>query len=124
MTELTCTTAAAALRNRKLTSPDLVERCLERIERFEPTIQAWVTVDAEGARRQAILLGEELGRGFDRGPLHGIPIGIKDVIDVEGWPTLAGSPLRAGHVAARDADVVARLRRAGAISLGKTVTCE
>jgi aspartyl-tRNA(Asn)/glutamyl-tRNA(Gln) amidotransferase subunit A len=124
MTELTCTTAAAALRNGKLTPLDLVERCLDRIERFDPTIQAWVMVDAEGARRQAILLGEELGRGFDRGPLHGIPIGIKDVIDVEGWPTLAGSPLRAGHVAARDADVVARLRRAGAIILGKTVTCE
>jgi aspartyl-tRNA(Asn)/glutamyl-tRNA(Gln) amidotransferase subunit A len=124
MTELTCTSAAAALRQSELTPLDLVERCLERIERFEPTIQAWVMIDADGARRQAALLGEELRRGFDRGPLHGIPIGIKDVIDVEGWPTLAGSPLRAGHVAPRDADVVARLRRAGAIILGKTVTCE
>ena len=58
------------------------------------------------------------------GPLHGIPVGIKDIIDVAGWPTKCGSPLREGHVAERDAAVVTSLRKAGAIILGKTVTTE
>ncbi len=124
MAELTCTTAAASLRSRERSPLDLVEHCLGRINRFDSQVHAWVLVDADGARAQARLLADELARGFDRGPLHGIPIGIKDIIDVEGLPTLAGSPLRAGHQAARDAVLVARLRRAGAIILGKTVTCE
>jgi aspartyl-tRNA(Asn)/glutamyl-tRNA(Gln) amidotransferase subunit A len=124
MSDFTCTSAAAALRSGELSPLDLVERCLARIDRHEPQIHAWVMVDGEGARKDARRLADELARGFDRGPLHGIPIGIKDIIDVEGWPTLAGSPLRAGHRARRDAELVARLRRAGAIILGKTVTCE
>jgi aspartyl-tRNA(Asn)/glutamyl-tRNA(Gln) amidotransferase subunit A len=124
MAELTCTAAAAALRSGERSPLDLVEYCLSRIDRFDSQVHAWVLVDADGARAQARLLADELARGFDRGPLHGIPIGIKDIIDVEGLPTLAGSPLRAGHQAARDAELVARLRRAGAMILGKTVTCE
>ncbi|HEX4128675.1 MAG TPA: amidase [Pirellulales bacterium] len=124
MTEQTCTRAAEAIRAGKLRPIDLVEHCLERIERFDAQVHAWVLVDAEDARREAAKLGDELSRGFDRGPLHGIPIGIKDIIDVAPWPTRAGSPLRADHRAARDAELVARLRRAGAIILGKTVTTE
>ena len=76
------------------------------------------------ARASAPRLGDELCAGHDRGPLHGIPLGIKDIVDVAGWPTRAASPLREEHVAQRDATIVARLREAGAILLGKTVTTE
>lgn len=103
---------------------ELVDKCLQRIERLESRIKAWVLVDAAGARQAAEALGEELTQGRMRGPLHGIPIGIKDVFDVAGWPTKAGSPLRAEHIAGDDATLVARLRAAGAIFLGKTVTTE
>ena len=75
-------------------------------------------------RRAADALDREAAEGRWRGPLHGIPIGIKDIIDVAGLPTRAGSPLRAEHVAAADAPLVARLRAAGAVILGKTVTVE
>jgi Asp-tRNA(Asn)/Glu-tRNA(Gln) amidotransferase A subunit family amidase len=116
--------AGRALRNGTLRPLQLVEACLEQIRRFEPEIQAWVLVDEAGAVAAAAALGDELDRGVDRGPLHGIPIGIKDIFDVAGWPTLAGSSTRIGHVAQQDAVVVARLRSAGAIILGKTVTTE
>ena len=81
-------------------------------------------VDEEDALRTAQLLGDLLRRGTDLGPLHGIPIGVKDIVDVAGWPTLAGSKTRTGNVADENADVVTRLRRAGAVMLGKTVTTE
>jgi aspartyl-tRNA(Asn)/glutamyl-tRNA(Gln) amidotransferase subunit A len=116
--------SASELRAGRLTPLDLVERCLDRIRRFEPSVRAWVFVDDEGARRAAAVLGDELRAGKSRGPLHGIPMGIKDIVDVAGWHTKAGSPLRKGHVAQRDATIVARLREAGAILLGKTVTTE
>lgn len=115
---------SAALQTGEITPLELVERCLATIERHEPVTAAWVLVDADSARRQAVELGEELRQGRRRGPLHGLPIGVKDIIDVAGWPTRAGSPLRVRHVAERDATVVARLRAAGAILLGKTVTTE
>jgi aspartyl-tRNA(Asn)/glutamyl-tRNA(Gln) amidotransferase subunit A len=79
-------------------------------------------VDRDGAREQAKRLGEELEKGTYRGPLHGIPIGIKDIFDVFDWPTGAGSKLWAQSIARQDAVVVERLRQAGAILLGKTVT--
>ncbi len=124
MPELTISAAQESLRSGELTARDLVEQCLDRIARYEGRVRAWVLVDAEGARAAA----EECDRARRRGgkfePLHGIPLGIKDIIDVAGWPTLAGSKIRAGHVAEKDADVVARLRKAGAIFLGKTVTTE
>ena len=83
-----------------------------------------MVVDEEGARRAARQCERDLASGRDLGPLHGIPVGIKDIIDVEGLPTRAGSPLRENHVADRDAPLVAGLRRAGAVILGKTVTVE
>lgn len=101
-----------------------VERCLERIREFDGRLRAWEHVDEEGARSAARILDEQAAAGSRRGPLHGIPIGIKDIIDVAGMPTRAGSPLRAGHMATEDAPVVAALRAAGAVILGKTVTCE
>lgn len=116
--------AADDLRAGRLSPSDLVERCLDQIDRHEPRIHAWVMVDHEGARATARKAADEIARGQYRGPLHGIPIAIKDIFDVAGWPTLAGSSLRAGHVAERDATVVRRLREAGAILLGKTVTTE
>jgi Asp-tRNA(Asn)/Glu-tRNA(Gln) amidotransferase A subunit family amidase len=108
----------------RTTSLALVEKCLARIDRFEARVRAWVLIDAQGAREQARRLDDELAAGRRRGPLHGIPIGIKDIIDVAGWPTLAGSRLRIGNVATHDARVVTRLRAAGAVILGKTVTTE
>lgn len=116
--------AADDLRQRRLTIPELVQRCLKRIERLEPRLHAWVFVEAEGALRQAERLQSVLDAGTWLGPLHGMPVGIKDIIDVEGWPTGCGSPLRKGHVATRDAAVVSALRRGGAVLLGKTVTTE
>ncbi len=116
--------AAVALRSGELTVMDLVDRCLDRIENLDGRVRAWEMVDADGARQEARRLDALLDDGIDEGPLHGIPIGIKDIIDVAGWPTKAGSPLREGHLAQRDAPVVARLREAGAIVLGKTVTTQ
>ena len=112
--------AGSQIRRRRLAPPELVERCLDQIRRYEDRIHAWVLVDQEGARRTA----RELHRQDWRGPLHGIPLGIKDIIDVAGFPTRAGSPLRADHLAPADAPLVAALRQAGAIILGKTVTVE
>lgn len=117
--------AQTLMRQGKLRPIDLVDHCLGRIHQFEDQIHAWVMVDEEGARNEARRLGKMLDDGQEPvGPLHGIPIGIKDIIDVAGWPTLCGSKLRAGHVAEKDAAVVANLRKAGAIILGKTVTTE
>ncbi|MFF1604543.1 amidase [Streptomyces mirabilis] len=93
-----------------------VEDALRRLERTEPEIRAWVRVDAEGARAAA-------ERAPD-GPLRGVPFGVKDIIDVAGLPTECGSPLRRGRTAEHDAWLVDRLRRAGAVPLGKTVTTE
>ena len=98
--------AQTLMRRGKLRPIDLVEHCLGRIHQFEDQIHAWVMVDEEGARNEARRLGKMLDDGQEPvGPLHGIPIGIKDIIDVAGWPTLCGSKLRAGHVASKDAFV-------------------
>ncbi len=118
------TAAAAAIRAGRLTSAELVERCLDRIARLDAKVHAWVMVDEYGARETARAADAALRRGVDCGALHGIPIGIKDIVDVKGWPTLAGSRLREGHCATADAPIVERLRDAGAIILGKTVTTE
>jgi aspartyl-tRNA(Asn)/glutamyl-tRNA(Gln) amidotransferase subunit A len=103
---------------------DVLESCLARIEEYEAKVQAWVLLDKEGARAQARSLDGELAAGRRRGPLHGIPIGIKDIMDVAGMPTAAGSRLWANRMAAEDATIVARLRAAGAVILGKTVTTQ
>ena len=116
--------AVEAIRRGTITPEELVEFCLERIRRFERQVQAWVSVDEEGSRREAKRLTDLASRGQLVGPLHGIPLGIKDIIDVAGWPTKCGSPLRGNRIAETDADVVQKLRDAGAIILGKTVTTE
>ncbi len=117
-------TAAEKIRDGQLLPSQLVEKCLQKIEQHEQTIHAWVVVDAAGARRQAVRRDKEAIAGRLLGPLHGIPIGIKDIVDVAEFPTEAGSPLRKGQIARHDAPVVAQLREAGAIILGKTVTTQ
>ena len=118
------TQLAQQLRSRQTTVHQLLATCRARMERLEPDLQAWVMVDIAAAERDAERLQAELDSGHDRGPLHGIPLGIKDLIDVAGWPTRAGSPLTAATPASADAPLIARLRAAGAILLGKTVTTQ
>ena len=113
------------IRSGALSAGALVERCLARIDAVDPAVQAWRHVARDDARQQAERLDREARAGRFRGPLHGIPVGIKDVIDVAGVTTLANSASRAGIAPATvDADIVALLRSAGAIILGKTHTTE
>ncbi len=116
--------AAADIRVGRLTPAGLLETCLERIDHLEGRVHAWVSVDREGARAEAEHLTAELRRGHWRGPLHGIPIGIKDIFDVADWPTAAGSRLWKNNIAQQDAAVVRLLREAGAVFVGKTVTTQ
>jgi aspartyl-tRNA(Asn)/glutamyl-tRNA(Gln) amidotransferase subunit A len=97
-----------------------VADALERIAELNPTLNAFISVFEGDAMAQARVLDEELRLGRSRGPLHGRTISIKDLIDVKGVPTTAASRVRAGHIAAADAPVVARLRDAGAVIIGKT----
>jgi aspartyl-tRNA(Asn)/glutamyl-tRNA(Gln) amidotransferase subunit A len=110
------------LRAGEITCAELVSSCLDRIDEREPRVRAWVLVDRDGAAARARALDAELATGHDRGPLHGIPIGVKDIIDVQGMPTGCGSPRPASQAALADAPIVARLREAGAVILGKTAT--
>jgi aspartyl-tRNA(Asn)/glutamyl-tRNA(Gln) amidotransferase subunit A len=118
----TITAAADLIRTGALTPSELLEQCLSRIDRYEPRVRAWAVVDREGAREQAARLTDERKRGQNRGPLHGIPVGVKDIIDVFDLPTGCGSQRWANSYARRDANCVARLRHAGAVIVGKTVT--
>jgi Asp-tRNA(Asn)/Glu-tRNA(Gln) amidotransferase A subunit family amidase len=115
LTELSRLVAA-----RRATSQEIVSACLARIAAREPLIKAWTHIDAEQALGQARACDAEAARS----PLHGLPIAIKDIFDTADMPTEYGSPIYAGHRPRRDAAVVALLRRAGAVILGKTVTAE
>ncbi len=122
---LTIREAAAAFRAGSLRPSDLVAEALARIDETEPMLHAWVVVDAERAMAAAQAADDELARGIDRGPMHGIPLAVKDIIDVAGLPTRCGSAVLAdAHPAVTDAPVVQAWRNAGAIVLGKTVTQE
>lgn len=110
------------LRQGEVSCVDILNACLEQVDAWESKVHAWVVLDRDGAMAQARALDEELRSGNDRGPLHGIPMGIKDIIDVEGLPTACGARRWANRIAEKDADVVARLRSAGAVIMGKTVT--
>jgi aspartyl-tRNA(Asn)/glutamyl-tRNA(Gln) amidotransferase subunit A len=112
--------AGAALRGRKVSSAELTEDSLRRIQQLNPKLNAFLTVTADLARAQAHERDEELARGFDRGPLHGIPIAHKDLIDVVGVLTTAGSPLFGHSPAQADAAVTDKLNDAGAVMVGKT----
>jgi Asp-tRNA(Asn)/Glu-tRNA(Gln) amidotransferase A subunit family amidase len=116
----TAVEVAAWLRSRELRAVDVLEAVLERIAAREPAIHAWAFLDPERARHQA----QALDAGPVRGPLHGLPIGVKDLMDTADMPTAYGSPIYAGHRPAWDAAAVASARAAGAIVVGKTVTTE
>ncbi len=123
LTELSAAEAAARIARRELSPVDLVDALLARSARLEPELQVWAYLDAEGARASARRLADEAARGVLRGPLHGVPVGVKDIVHVAGLPTRAGSRVYRAEPA-EDATVVGRLRRAGAIILGKTHTTE
>ena len=108
------------LRAREVTSVQVTEECLRRIDADNPRLNAFILVMADEARRQAHEADQELAAGTDRGPLHGVPISIKDLLDIRGVPTTAASRVREGHVADRDAPAIAHLRQAGAVFIGKT----
>jgi aspartyl-tRNA(Asn)/glutamyl-tRNA(Gln) amidotransferase subunit A len=116
---------SAAMASGALTAEALVRRCLDRIEAVDGHVRAWIHVQAEEALATARALDAERRAGTVRGPLHGMPVAVKDVIDVSGLPTRANSPSRADiPPATADATVVAHLRAAGAVILGKVHTTE
>ena len=121
---LSLTEAARRLRNREATAAELVNACLARVEQWEPHVHALVTVLGEHAISQAEQADSEIAGGRPCGPLHGVPVVVKDLIDVSGVPTEAGSQILAGSIAEDDAAVIARLKDAGAIILAKTNTHE
>jgi aspartyl-tRNA(Asn)/glutamyl-tRNA(Gln) amidotransferase subunit A len=108
------------LRAREVTAVGLTEECLRRIEADNPRLNAFIAVTADQALQQAREADRELAAGNDRGPLHGVPISIKDLLDIRGLPTTAASRVREGHVAERDAPTITHLRQAGAVLVGKT----
>ena len=110
------------LRDGQATPNELVEHCLGCIEQRDEVTQAWACLGTDRARREASRLTDELKTGSPRSDLHGIPFGVKDIFDTAGLATEWGSPLYRGRVPAKDAALVARLREAGAIVLGKTHT--
>jgi Asp-tRNA(Asn)/Glu-tRNA(Gln) amidotransferase A subunit family amidase len=107
--------------DKRLKARDLVEACLDRIEAREGQVHAWEALDADGARKRADILDK---RRRPVGPLHGIPLAVKDIIATKTMPTTCGSPIYRDHVAGKDAACVTQLVKAGAIVLGKSVTTE
>ena len=110
---------APRLRRKEISPLELMRACLSRIEKLNPTLNAFITVSAESALAEARAAEDEIRRGEWRGPLHGIPIALKDLIDTAGIRTTAASQLFQNRVPAEDAEVVRRLRQAGAVILGK-----
>ena len=121
---ISATESAAAIRDGTLTSEDLVGACLDHIEALEEKLGAWTFLDPEHALNQARAADQALREGRALGRLHGIPVGVKDIFDTKDMPTEDGTVLHAGRRPMEDATAVARLREAGAIILGKTVTTE
>jgi len=124
LTELTATAAAAEIARGAIGAEEYCRACLGRIAALDGNIKAFVHLDGEHALAQARALDERRAQGHPPGALHGIPVGIKDIIDTADYPTEFGSPLAAGRRPWRDATVVAKLRAAGAVIIGKTVTTE
>jgi len=124
VTSLSAVQALAALREGRMSAEDLVRGCLARIQHDEPRVQAWAFIDEQRALEQARNVDRVRREGHATGPLHGLPVGVKDVIDTADMPTEDGTVLHAGRRPEYDATVVERLRSAGAIILGKTVATE
>ncbi len=121
---LSASDAARLITNGVISSEQLVEACLARVRETDAEVQAWAFLDPDHALQQARAADEWRLGGRPTGPLHGVPVGIKDIIDTADMPTENGSVLHAGRTPSRDATVVASLRAAGAVIMGKTVTTE
>ena len=116
--------AARQIRDGKISAEELTRAYLKRIEAREAEVQAWAFLDPEHARKQAQAADEQRKRGRPLGPLHGVPVGVKDIVDTADMPTENGTVLHAGRRPRQDATLVSLLRAAGAVILGKTVTTE
>ena len=121
---LTIARAARALQDREVSPLELTDAYLQRINRLNPAVNAYITVTAERAREDARHAGDEIAKGHVRGPLHGVPIAHKDLYETAGIRTTGGSRIHAGHVPAADGSVVRKLREAGSVLLGKLNTHE
>ena len=118
---LTASEAVLRMSQKRLKARDMVEACLDRIETREGQVHAWEALDPDGARKRADMLDR---RSRPAGPLHGIPLAVKDIISTKTMPTTCGSPIYRDHVVGKDAACVTQLVKAGAIVLGKAVTTE
>ena len=121
---LSASEAARLIRDGAISSEQLVEACLARVRETDSQIQAWAFLDPDHALEQARRADEWRLSGRSTGSLHGVPVGVKDIFDTADMPTENGSVLHAGRTPSRDATVVAMLRAAGAVIMGKTVTTE
>lgn len=122
--QLGAAAAAAAISRGEIGSEELVGACLDRIASVDDQVQAWAHLNREHALAQAKAADRDRQAGHPLGPLHGVPVGIKDIFDTSDMPTEDGTALHAGRTPGADATAVARLRESGAIILGKTVTTE
>jgi Asp-tRNA(Asn)/Glu-tRNA(Gln) amidotransferase A subunit family amidase len=121
---ISATEAARLIRDGLISSQQLVEACLARVQEIDPQVQAWSFLEADHALTQARAADEWRLSGRPCGPLHGLPVGVKDIFDTADMPTEYGSTIYTGNTPSRDAAAVARLRAAGAVIMGKTVTTE
>ena len=121
---LSASEATRLIRDGVINSEQLVEACLARVRDIDTDVQAWAFLDPEHARAQARAADAWRSEGRATGPLHGVPVGVKDIFDTGDMPTENGSVLHAGRTPSRDAAAVAMLRAAGAVIMGKTVTTE
>jgi len=122
--EMSAVEAAAAIRDGTITSERLVEECIARIDQVDDKIEAWAYLDRDHAMKQAKDADLAVVEGKPTGPLHGVPVGVKDIFDTHDMPTEDGTVLHAGEQPLYDATAVALLRQAGAVIMGKTVTTE
>jgi Asp-tRNA(Asn)/Glu-tRNA(Gln) amidotransferase A subunit family amidase len=124
LVELTAAQAAAGIAKGDFSAQDYVAACLERIDAVEPVVQAFIHIDRQHALAQAKACDDRQRSGKPLGPLHGVPVGIKDIVDTADYPTECGTAALSGRRPQADAALVAKLRAAGAVIIGKTVTTE
>lgn len=124
LSALSASEAAAKIRDGRISSVDLVKACFDRIRDSDDAIGAWIHLDEDAAREQASGLDRLRQAGKPLGPLHGVPVGLKDIIDTADMPTERGTPIHQNRQPTADAAIVERLREAGAVIMGKTVSTE
>ena len=124
LNELSACDAVKKIKAGEISSLALTKACLERIKATDDQLKAWASIDSDHALAQAKKMDEIRKSGYPTGALHGIPVGLKDIIDTKGFPAERGTPVFAGRKPDKDACVVERLREAGAVIIGKTVTTE